>query len=75
MANKAISNESLGISSGKKAFRGKKTRIGIIGCGGICQTHMKAYQEIPEAEIVACCDILPERLENMKEKWGISKGY
>lgn len=75
MANKAISNDALGVDSKTKAFRGKKTRVAMIGCGGICQTHMNAYKEIPEVEIVACCDILPERLELMKEKWGITKGY
>ena len=63
MANKAISNDALGVDSKTKAFRGKKTRVAMIGCGGICQTHMNAYKEIPEVEIVACCDILPERAE------------
>lgn len=75
MADKSIGTQSLSLDGDKKKFSGKKFRIGIIGCGGICQTHMDAYAQIPQAEIVACCDILPERLERMKEKWGIEKGY
>ena len=75
MADKSIGTQSLSLDGDKKKFSGKKFRIGIIGCGGICQTHMEAYSHIPQAEIVACCDILPERLERMKEKWGIEKGY
>ena len=59
---------------GKKAkFKGKKLRVAIIGCGGIAQTHMKAYQNIPEVEIVAGVDILQERLDGMHENWGIPK--
>ncbi|MDD4817009.1 MAG: Gfo/Idh/MocA family oxidoreductase [Victivallaceae bacterium] len=75
MADKSVGTQSLALDGKKKKTSGKKLRIGIIGCGGICQTHMDAYKEIPQAEIVACCDILPERLDRMKEKWGIEKGY
>ena len=75
MADKSIGTQSLSLDGDKKIFSGLKFGIGIIGWGGICQTHMEAYSQIPQAEIVACCDILPERLERMKEKWGIEKGY
>ena len=56
-----------------KKYTGKKLRVAIIGCGGICQAHMEAYKSIPEVEIVAGVDILPERLKVMEEKWGIPK--
>ena len=75
MATKAISNDSLAMDTGKKVYKGKKLRVAVIGCGGICQTHMGAYIKIPEVEIVAACDILPERLKVMEEKWGVKKGY
>ena len=54
-----------------KKFKGKKFRVAIIGCGGIAQTHLTAYKEIPEVEIVAGVDINPERLKVMEEKWGV----
>ena len=37
----------------------KKMRIGIIGCGGIARSHMKAYLKQPDVEIVAGVDIIP----------------
>ena len=41
-----------------------KIKIAIIGCGGIARTaHIKAYKEVDRFEIVAVCDILPERAE------------
>src|SRR5687768_3987100 len=35
----------------------KNVRIGLIGMGGIAQAHVRKLAEIPEAEIVACCDV------------------
>lgn len=32
-------------------------RIGIIGTGGIAQSHIRRLREIPEADITAVCDI------------------
>ena len=49
----------------------KKLRVGIIGCGGIANgKHMPAVKKIPEAEMVAFCDIVVERAEKDKEKYG-----
>ena len=55
----------------KKAFRGKKLRVAIIGCGGIAQAHLNAYANIPEVEIVAGVDISVDRLKVMRDKWGV----
>lgn len=57
----------------KKEFKGKKLRVAIIGCGSIAGTHLDAYKQIPEVEIVAGVDILPERLDVMEEKWGVPR--
>ena len=41
-------------------------RVGIIGCGNYVRNHVKAInQEIPEARIVALCDIVPSQYEAM----------
>ena len=45
----------------------KKLRVAIIGCGGISQTHMAAYKEIPEVELVGFCDINPAKLTEYQE--------
>ena len=43
----------------------KRFKVGIIGCGGIAQTHRDALFACPDAEIAAVCDIVPERAEAM----------
>lgn len=41
----------------------KKIRLGLLGCGRISKNHLDAVSQIPEAEFVACCDIIRERAE------------
>lgn len=46
-------------------------RIGIIGCGGIANgKHMPALKQVKDAEMVAFCDIIPERAEKAKADFG-----
>ncbi|MDD7193755.1 MAG: Gfo/Idh/MocA family oxidoreductase, partial [Clostridiaceae bacterium] len=48
-----------------------KIRVGIIGCGGIANgKHMPAEKRNPRAKMVAFCDIVVERAEAAKEKYG-----
>lgn len=49
-----------------------KVKIGIIGCGGIAnQKHFPALKEYPDLyEMVAFCDIIPERAEAACGKYG-----
>ncbi|MBQ7400877.1 MAG: Gfo/Idh/MocA family oxidoreductase, partial [Lentisphaeria bacterium] len=54
----------------KKAAAPKKLRVAFIGCGGIFTTHMAAYSQIPEVEIVGYCDIKPDRLEDVQKQYG-----
>ena len=35
-------------------------KIGMVGTGGISQSHREAWANIPEARIVAVCDVRPE---------------
>ena len=50
----------------------EKVRIGIIGCGGIANgKHMPALSKIPEVELVAFCDIIPERAQKAAQEYGI----
>lgn len=68
-----VESRSVKMEGPAKKFKGKKFRVAIIGCGGIAQAHLEAYKSIPEVEIVAGVDILPERLKVMEEKWGLPK--
>ncbi len=53
----------------------KKTRIGIIGCGTIGSVHADAYAKVKDAEVVALCDLLPERLKEKAERHHVAKTY
>lgn len=46
-------------------------RIGIIGCGGIANgKHMPSLKNIRQAEMVAFCDIIPERAQKAAKQYG-----
>ncbi len=49
----------------------EKVKVGIIGCGGIAVgKHLPSLKKLPEVELVAFCDIIPERAEDAKAKFG-----
>ena len=46
-------------------------RVGIIGCGGIANgKHMPALKKVKNCEMVAFCDIIPERAEKARADYG-----
>ncbi len=54
----------------------KKLKIAVIGVGGIAQNaHLPGYANMDNVEIVAVCDIKPERAEMVAEKFGIPAFY
>ncbi len=49
----------------------ERVRIGVVGTGGIfVGAHLPAYPEIPEAHIVALCDISQESLRRAMKRLG-----
>jgi len=49
----------------------KKLRVAIVGCGGIANgKHMPSLSRQANAEMVAFCDIVAERAEDAKQKYG-----
>ena len=49
----------------------KIVKIGIIGCGGIANgKHMPSLKKVKDCEMVAFCDIIPERAEKAKAEFG-----
>ena len=58
-------------TSGVAVDTTKKMRIGIIGCGWIAGSHMKAYLNQPDVEIVAGADLIPGKAKAFMEKYGI----
>ncbi len=48
-----------------------KFKVGIIGCGGIANgKHMPTLAKMSDVEMVAFCDIIPERADAAKKKYG-----
>jgi len=48
-----------------------KPKAGIIGCGGIANNkHMPSIQKANEFELVAFCDLIPEKAEKAAKKFG-----
>lgn len=52
-----------------------KLRFGLIGCGRISKNHFDAIAQVPEAEFVACCDIVPERVIEAAQNYGVISIY
>jgi predicted dehydrogenase len=40
-----------------------RLRVGIVGCGGIGNSHARAYVADPRVELVGVVDVIPERAE------------
>jgi predicted dehydrogenase len=49
-------------------------RIGIIGTGGIADTHRIGYQAA-HAEVVALCDVNATALADRQKQWEVDDGY
>jgi predicted dehydrogenase len=53
----------------------KKLRYGIIGCGGIANgKHLPALSKLKDVEVVAFCDIIPERAETANREYAGGEG-
>ncbi len=49
-----------------------QVKLGIIGCGGIANgKHLPALKKVPEAALVAFCDIIVERAEKAAKEYGV----
>jgi predicted dehydrogenase len=52
-----------------------KVRVGIVGLGLVCDSHIKAYLSHPDAEVVAVCDLDEPRAKAVAGEFGIHKYY
>ena len=50
-------------------------RTAIVGMGGIGNTHARIYAEHPDTEVVAVCDIIPEKSDKAAEAYGCQGFY
>ena len=54
---------------------GRKARIGIIGVNAIGTVHAEALKKVPEADVVALCDIVQARLDAKAESFGVRRKF
>lgn len=52
----------------------KVVRLGVIGCGGMAQSHMSYFDKVPRLKFVAAADVAKENLNKVVEKYGV-EGY
>jgi predicted dehydrogenase len=53
----------------------RSVRFGLVGCGGIGNTHADALASIHEATLVAVCDVDIARARTTAEKHGIGRAF
>jgi len=53
-----------------------KVKVGVVGLGNLGELHVRHLQnKIADSEVVAVCDVFPDRVKMIQEKYGVSKGY
>jgi predicted dehydrogenase len=50
-------------------------RLGIIGTGGMANTHAESFSPMKGVRLAACCDIDPARARAFASRWNIPKWY
>jgi predicted dehydrogenase len=50
-------------------------RLGIIGCGRIADVQLPGYLRMPEARVVAVCDLDPATAERRRLEWGAERAF
>jgi UDP-N-acetylglucosamine 3-dehydrogenase len=46
-------------------------KVAVIGLGHIGRTHTQCYSQNKDAELIALCDILPERVDPVARQYGV----
>lgn len=52
---------------------GKRTKIGIVGCGNISGIYFKNLAKFRNTEVAACADLLVERAEEKAREYGVPR--
>ena len=61
--DEGFAEEKLRLTKNEEELLLKEIRVGIIGTGMISHTHMQRYAKIPNAKVVAACDLNQEKLD------------
>lgn len=70
-AESVMANSDLSLFLRKAAtLNPRPLNFAIIGCGRIAPRHAQALAEIPDAKLVAVCDVLESRAQQFADKYG-----
>lgn len=53
----------------------KHVNVALVGCGGVANVHVESYQNIPEANLAAVCDINEKAGRGFQNKYRVEKFY
>jgi hypothetical protein len=53
----------------------EQVKLGIIGVGQIGKSHLKQYLQVPEARIVAACDVNEQELARVAKEYNIPNTF
>ena len=53
----------------------QRLNVCVIGAGDLGTQHIQAWQRVPDAEVVAVCDLSPERAASAQQRFGIKGVY
>ena len=48
-------------------------RVGVIGCGMVCDSYVQTLQRFDHVELSACADLEPERARRVAEEYGFGR--
>ena len=48
----------------------RKLKVAIIGTGWIAGAHMQEYKQMPDVEVVAAADLIPDKASDFMKAWG-----
>ena len=63
-----------GVPTGQAAAAkpsGKKTKVGVIGCGSVSTKYLPHLKGSPFVELVSTCDIIPLRSKKAAERFNV----
>ncbi len=63
------------ISTERSGVLMDKLRIAVVGCGNVSKRHFEAAYENQNSVLTACCDVVPEKVDAMSQKYGIKAYY
>jgi predicted dehydrogenase len=50
-------------------------KVGLVGMGGIGDTHARSYRDDPLGDLVAVCDVVREKADTAAAKYGVKAYY